>query len=94
MENLQLFGCEAHAKKLEPLKKLDERNEKYIFIGYAPTGYRFWDEKRRKIKVARDVNFRERKTERERTRENCIIRLGRSSESEREEDEEDMRNGE
>lgn len=38
IKNLQLFGCEAYAKILEPLKKLDERSKKYIFVGYALTG--------------------------------------------------------
>lgn len=57
MKNLQLFGCEAYAKVLGPLKKLDQRSEKYVFIGYAPVGYRLWDAQKQKIKIARDVKF-------------------------------------
>lgn len=57
VKNLQLFGCEAYAKITEPLKKLDQRSEKYTFVGYAPCGYRLWDAKKHKIKIARDVKF-------------------------------------
>ncbi|KYN21976.1 Copia protein, partial [Trachymyrmex cornetzi] len=39
LSRLQLFGCAAYAKVLNPLKKLDER-EKCIFFLYAPVGYR------------------------------------------------------
>lgn len=59
LKNLQIFGCEAYAKILKPLKKLDERSKSYIFIGYAPTGYRLWDKEKRKIKIARDVKFKD-----------------------------------
>ncbi|EZA51174.1 Copia protein, partial [Ooceraea biroi] len=57
LKNLQLFGCEAYAKVLEPIKKLDQRSKRYVFIGYAPTGYRLWSEEKQKIKIARDVKF-------------------------------------
>jgi len=56
--NLQIFGCEAFAKVLGSLKKLDSRSENYKFIGYAPSGYRLWDSKKRKIIIARDVKFK------------------------------------
>lgn len=57
LKYLQIFGCDA--KILKPLKKLNERNKSYIFIGYAPTGYRLWNKEKRKIKIARDVKFKE-----------------------------------
>lgn len=59
LKYLQIFGCEAYAKILKPLRKLDERNKSYIFIGYAPTGYWLWNKEKRKIKIARDVKFKE-----------------------------------
>lgn len=59
MKRIKLFGCEAYAKVLGPLKKLDERSRKYIMVGYAPTGYHLWDKKKRKIQIARDVKFQE-----------------------------------
>lgn len=57
LRRLQLFGCDAYAKVLGPLKKLDERYKKYTFVGYAPVGYRLWDSSKRKIHIARDVKF-------------------------------------
>jgi len=35
----QIFGSIAYAKKLGSLQKLDERNEKLYFVGYASNGY-------------------------------------------------------
>ena len=43
LKSLQVFGAEAYAKVLGPLKKLDKRSERYTFVGYAPTGYRLWN---------------------------------------------------
>lgn len=40
VNNIRLFGCEAYAKILGPMKKLDQRSAKYTFVGYAPVGYR------------------------------------------------------
>jgi hypothetical protein len=57
LKRLQLFGSAAYAKILGPLKKLDERSKKYIFIGYASSGYRLWDSNKRKIHIAKDVVF-------------------------------------
>lgn len=51
LKRLQLFGCDAYVKTLGPLKKLDERCKKYMFIGYAPVGYRLWDSSKRKIQL-------------------------------------------
>lgn len=38
--NIKTFGTEVHAKQLTLSKKLDERNGKFIMVGYAPSGYR------------------------------------------------------
>lgn len=43
---------------LEPLKKLDERSKKYIFVEYAPAEYRLWNPEEKKIKIARDIKFK------------------------------------
>ncbi|EZA48366.1 Copia protein, partial [Ooceraea biroi] len=40
LSNLKLFGSVAYAKNLGQLRKLDDRSKKYIFVGYAPNGYR------------------------------------------------------
>lgn len=57
LNRVQIFGSTAYAKKLGYLKKLEERSEKLVFVGYTLTGYRLWDEGRRKIIEARDVVF-------------------------------------
>jgi len=57
LESLRIFGSQAYAKVLGPLKKLDKRSEKHVFVGYAPTGYRLWNSDKRKITVAKDVKF-------------------------------------
>lgn len=36
-------------------QKLESRCKKYIFVGYAPVGYRLWDENFRKVTISRDV---------------------------------------
>lgn len=59
LKHLQLFGSETFAKILKPLKKLEKRSKSHIFVGYAPTRYRLWDEKKRKIKIARDISTSE-----------------------------------
>lgn len=56
LSNLQIFGSEAHSRILGNLKKLENRSEKYIFVGYGLNGYRLWDETKRKI-ILRDVVF-------------------------------------
>lgn len=57
LSNLQIFGSEAHSRILGNLKKLENRSEKYIFVGYGLNGYRLWDETKRKIILRRDVVF-------------------------------------
>lgn len=63
LKNIKLFGCDAYAKVLGPLKKLDEKSQRYKFVGYAPTEYRLWDSRKKKIVTTKDVRFSE-KTER------------------------------
>lgn len=58
LSRLQIFGCDAYAKVLGHLKKLDERSKKYIFIGYGLNGYRLWDNEKKKIVTYRDVVFK------------------------------------
>lgn len=57
LSNVQIFGSKAYAKNLGYLKKLDSRSKEYVFVGYAPHGYRLWDKEKRKIVVRRDVVF-------------------------------------
>lgn len=59
LKNLQIFGCKAFAKKLTHLKKLEDRSEEFIFVGYTNTGYRLWDESKQKIVISRDVIFKD-----------------------------------
>ncbi|KMQ88763.1 copia-like retrotransposon family protein [Lasius niger] len=51
---MRIFGCEAYAKELGVLKKLDERNKKLILVGY-----KLWNPEKRKIEIRRDVTFNE-----------------------------------
>lgn len=47
-----------HTQKNQgPLKKLEDRSKKFVFVGYAPNGYGLWDTERRKIIISRDVRF-------------------------------------
>lgn len=64
-----MFGCDAFAKILEPLRKLDKRSKKYKMIGYTTNGYRLWDKGEQRVIVARDVIFRE-KIDTEKEKEN------------------------
>lgn len=59
MKTLQIFGSTAYVKRLGLLKKLEERNKKLYFVGYAPNGYRLWNPQKKKIIIARDVKFLE-----------------------------------
>lgn len=60
---IQIFGTDTYAKQLGYLKKLDERSQTYLFVGYAPHGYRLFDMKNRKIVISRDVLFQNKKVE-------------------------------
>lgn len=57
ISNIHKFGCDAHAKVLGYLKKLEPRSKRYKLVGYAPNGYRLWDNEARTIIIARDVIF-------------------------------------
>ena len=60
--HLRTFGCTAYVH-VDPVKrdKLDAKAVKSYFIGYSSDffGYRFWDEKNRKILRHCDVTFDE-----------------------------------
>jgi len=86
LNNLQIFGSIAYAKVLGPLKKLDNRSKELKFVGYAPSGYRLWDEDRRNIIVARDVKF---ETEVKKNKSKCLNRMFLNQINENEEDTEE-----
>jgi len=46
-------------KRLDSLKKLEERSKRLYFVGYTPNGYRLWNPKEKKIIIARNVRFQE-----------------------------------
>lgn len=58
LKRIKLFGCNAYAKVLESLKKLDERSRKYTFVEYSPNGYRLWDKERDKEGIKKDNNYK------------------------------------
>ncbi|RLU16796.1 hypothetical protein DMN91_010864 [Ooceraea biroi] len=72
LSNCRVFGCEAFAKELGNLKKLDERSKQFTFVGYSPNGYRLWDASRRKIVMRRDVKFNEKRKKLPQKREHYI----------------------
>lgn len=57
LSKLQVFGSECYAKKLSYTKKLDPKSEKMIFIGYAPAGFRLWNQEKSRVEISRDVTF-------------------------------------
>lgn len=59
LSTIHIFGCNAYAKVLGNLKKLDDRSKKYKMIGYAMNGYRFWAETEGKVSIHKDVVFDE-----------------------------------
>lgn len=85
LNSLKIFSCVAHVKILRPLRKLDNRSRKFIFVGYSPKGYRLWDTERRKIIVSRDVKFEE-KSEIVKERNNKNIFVGLDNEEDMQED--------
>lgn len=60
LKHLSIFGCEAYAKILKLVKKLDGRSKNYILIGHTHRQVivSLWD-KERQVKIARDVKFKE-----------------------------------
>lgn len=62
VSHFRVFGCVAYAHIPEELrKKLDDRSEKCIFIGYSEQSkaYRLYNPVTKKFLVSRDVNFLE-----------------------------------
>ncbi|CAK1588349.1 unnamed protein product [Parnassius mnemosyne] len=58
--NFRIFGSSASAHIPQKLRmKLDPRGVKLKMVGYAPGGYRLWDANERKIRIERNVLFRE-----------------------------------
>lgn len=57
LSRLQIFGSTVFAKILGPMKKLDNRSKKCIFVGYGTNGYRLWDPDTQKTFISRDVVF-------------------------------------
>jgi len=60
IKTMQIFGSIAFVKRLDPLKKLEERSKR-LYLEYAPNGCRLWNPKKKKIIyiIARDVRFQE-----------------------------------
>lgn len=61
VSNFRIFGCLCFRHVPEQLrKKLDDRSESMVFLGYHPTGsYKLYDPKTKKIVMSRDVFFDE-----------------------------------
>lgn len=81
---------------MDPLKKLDNRSKKFQFVGYAPQGYRLWDEEKCKITISRDVRFETETEEKDSENNNTRIEYTRgeteeddTEQEEREEESED-----
>lgn len=60
LSKLKVFGCVAYAHvNKEHTTKLDMRSRALVMVGYAPNGFRLWDETNRNIVISRDVKFDE-----------------------------------
>ena len=62
MNHLKVFGCVSYVHiESNDRSKLDAKARKCFFIGYGDEqfGYRFWDDKNRKIIRSRNVVFHE-----------------------------------
>jgi len=55
LSKLMIFGSVVYTKALGHLKKLDDRGEKGILVGYTYNGYRVWNSKKRECYESRDV---------------------------------------
>jgi len=63
--HLRVFGCVAYAKIPDARRsKLDDKSEKYIFVGYGDRriGYKLYNLITKKVIMNRDVIFKEDKT--------------------------------
>lgn len=56
VSRIRVFGCAAYA---HIDKHLRSKSKSLVMIGYAPMGYRLWDDDERKVVVSRDVIFDE-----------------------------------
>lgn len=60
VSKLKVFGCIAYTHvNMEYRTKLDKKSRRLCMMGYAPNGYRLWDENFDRITVSRDVKFDE-----------------------------------
>ena len=62
MNHLKVFGCYAYAiDSSQGKEKIDEKREKFIFIGYndALKGYHLFNPNTNKLFISRDVIFYE-----------------------------------
>ena len=62
ISHLRIFGCVAYAHVLEELRrKLDDRSQKCIFVGYSEESkaYRLYNPITKKYVISRDVVFKE-----------------------------------
>lgn len=74
LKNIEIFGAEAYSKKLGYLHKLETRTEKFIMVGYAPTGYRLFDKERQRVITRRDVIFNyKRNNDEDHTTDNTVL---------------------
>lgn len=65
VSHLRTFGCVARVKMVGlGLKKLSDRSNKMVFIGYesGTKGYRFFDPSTKKLVISRDVIFYEKQS--------------------------------
>jgi transposase InsO family protein len=57
LTKLHVFGTKVYTKILRPLKKLDNRGQEGIFVGYHTNGYRIWNTETKKVYISRHVVF-------------------------------------
>uniref|UniRef100_A0A0A9WWP7 Copia protein n=1 Tax=Lygus hesperus TaxID=30085 RepID=A0A0A9WWP7_LYGHE len=63
LSKIKLFGCLAHAHIDKELRrKLDDRSQLMVMVGYAPNGYRLWDLEKQQVVFKRNVVFDESRT--------------------------------
>lgn len=60
VSKLRIFGCKAYSWiPSQKRSKFDKKSKEHVMVGYAPNGYRLWNQAERKIVVSRDVKFDE-----------------------------------